>query len=88
MSGVEELVSEEMINAEEGDGEGGEGMEEYADADDPDLASMERDLAKAEQEKDELEKLKKLQDGPAAAAANAAEKAGTLFCTKLKILST
>ena len=42
--------------------EGAEGMEEY---DEEDIAQMQKDLAKAEQQKAELEKLQKMQGGGA-----------------------
>ena len=66
MSGSEELPNSEEIEVEGGDGaegaEGAEGMEEY---DEEDIAQMQKDLAKAEQQKAELEKLQKMQGGGA-----------------------
>ncbi len=67
MSGSEELPNSEEIEVEGVEGadgaEGGEGMEEY---DDEEIAQMQKDLAKAEQQKAELEKLQKMQGGGAA----------------------
>ena len=76
MSGSEELLNSEDIEVEGGEGaeggEGGENMEEY---DDEDIAQMQKDLAKAEQQKAELEKLQKMQGGGGATP----EKAGLIL---------
>jgi hypothetical protein len=63
MSGQEELPEAG------GEGEAGEGEEFEEEVDDAELAQMQADLDKAEQQKAELDKLNKMQGGAAGAAA-------------------
>lgn len=63
MSGQEELPEAGV------EGEGGEGEEFEEEVDDAELAQMQADLDKAEQQKAELDKLNKMQGGAAGAAA-------------------
>jgi hypothetical protein len=58
--------SEELAQAEEEQGEGGEEFE--GNEDDQELAAMQKELEKAEQQKAELDKLNKMQGGAAGGA--------------------
>jgi hypothetical protein len=84
MSGSEELLNSEEIEVEGGDGaEAGEGGDNMEDYDEEDIAQMQKDLAKAEQQKAELEKLQKMQGGGGATP----EKAGLNCCKYFSAIS-
>lgn len=71
MSGEEELAGGEIEGEEVEEGGEGEGEE------DPELAAMQKELEKAEQQKAELDKLNKMQGG-AGGKADAGEYAGRM----------
>lgn len=73
MSGSEELAQAE-------DEQGGEGGDDYeGNEDDQELAAMQKELEKAEQQKAELDKLNKMQ-GTASADSKQGERAGSRRC--------
>jgi len=69
--------SEELAQAEEQGGEGGEDYE--GNEDDQELAAMQKELEKAEQQKAELDKLNKMQ-GTASADSKQGQRPGSLRC--------
>ena len=72
--------SEELAQAEEEQVEGGEEFE--GNEDDQELAAMQKELEKAEQQKAELDKLNKMQGG-ASADSKQSESSLCLFCPRL-----
>jgi|LauGreDrversion4_2_1035121.scaffolds.fasta_scaffold1870087_1 hypothetical protein len=77
MSGSEELAQAE-------DEQGGEGGEDYEGNDDgEELAAMQKELEKAEQQKAELDKLNKMQ-GTASADSKQGQRPGSLRCRRGK----
>lgn len=81
MSGSEELAQAE-------DEQGGEGGEDYeGNEDDQELAAMQKELEKAEQQKAELDKLNKMQ-GTASADSKQGQLPGSLRCRRWREFAT